>query len=148
MTKYVSLIASIVAFALGYALADALGDAERESLLADYSKRFADVQEKHAAELESEREQRVKDVDSLLKQLHESHDRERNLVVRADRLQRDLASSAKRKPQGSSSCRTCEERLSQCKGLLGEGVVLSSQGGVLAERIAVKKDGLASYLEK
>lgn len=143
--NYVALVAGVVAFGLGYSLAAYKADAEIESMISDHAKRVADSEREYAKKLESEKNQRELDISSLLEQIRESNARERELVIRADRLQRDLADRARRPTAGDSACGACEVRLAGCTKLLSEGVGLVAEGAALSERIAVRKDGLADY---
>ncbi len=141
------VVAGVVAFGLGYSLAAYKGNAEREKMISEYATRVVENEREYAKKLEREREQHAKSTDELLARLQESGDRERDLVLRSDRLQRELASRATRSTTDDGACGTCEKRFERCSRLLAEGVGLVSEGAGLAERIAVKKDGLVVYVK-
>lgn len=143
--NYVAIVAGVVAFGLGYSLASYKADAEMESMISDHATRVANAEKEYAEKLEKERHRRELDVSSLLSQIRESHERERDLTRTADRLRHDLAARAKRPSAGTGACGVIENRLAGCARLLAEGVELVAEGAALSERIAVRKDGLSDY---
>lgn len=145
MYKRITIFCGVVLFGVGYSLAYWRGQAEIESMISDHATRVANAEKEYAEKLEKERHRRELDVSSLLSQIRESHERERELVIRADRLRHDLADRAKRPSASTGACGACEVRLAGCTRLLAEGVELSAEGAGLAERIAVRKDGLSDY---
>ena len=145
MNKYAALAVVVVSFCLGFALAHWRGQAEIESMISDHAMRVANAEKEYAEKLEKERHRRELDVSSLLSQIRESHERERDLTRTADRLRHDLADRAKRPSTSTGACRACDVRLAGCTRLLAEGVELSAEGAGLAERIAVRKDGVSDY---
>ncbi len=139
-------VAVVISFMLGAGLVGYKAEAEKQEMIAKYEKAVSDVEKQANARLDEEREQRAKDTSKLLARLHESHARERNLRQRAERLQHDIARSAKARAKNTGSCGACEKRLLGCGKLLSEGIDLVSEGAELVERIAIKKDGVADYV--
>ena len=147
MNKYAALAVVIVSFCLGFSLAHWRGQAEMESMISDHATRVANAEKEYAEKLEKERHRRELDVSSLLSQIRESHERERDLTRTADRLRNDLAARAQRPSASAGACGACEVRLAGCTRLLGEGVELVAEGAASSERIAVRKDGLADCVK-
>ncbi len=145
MYKRITIFFGVVLFGVGYSLAYWRGQAEIESMISDHATRVANAEKEYAEKLEKERHRRELDVSSLLSQIRESHERERSLTRTADRLRNDLAARAKRSSASAGACGACEVRLAGCTRLLAEGVELSAEGAGLAERIAVRKDGVSDY---
>ena len=94
----------------------------------------AERQKKQAAEIQSDLLARLATADSS------NRDRLRDI----ERLRSQLQSVP---TAASNTSRTCEKRFAECRNLLAEGIGLSNEGRELAERIAIKKDGLAKLAQ-
>jgi seryl-tRNA synthetase len=94
----------------------------------------AEKQKREAAEVQSDLLSRLATADSS------NRDRLRDIERLRSQLQ-SMPSTA------SNTSGTCEKRLAECRNLLAEGIDLSNEGRELAERIAIKKDGLAKLAQ-
>lgn len=138
--------AAAVCFLGGYWVASQVYKREIQEMISDYERRSRVAQEEQNAKLLAEREKNAKTTSELLEKLNDFSVRQRNAAATADRLQRDLAARAKVSASDSGACKSCEQRFAKCARLLSEGVGLAGEGSELAERIAIRKDALAEFV--
>lgn len=139
-------VAAAAFFIGGYKYAAALYEEDIASMIVDYERRAKTVQENANAKLLSEREKNAQTTSELVAQIEDLSVRSREYAVRVDRLQRDLAARAKVSASDSGACKSCEQRFAKCARLLSKGVGLAGEGSELAERIAIRKDALAEFV--
>jgi seryl-tRNA synthetase len=115
-------------------------------------------QRENLAEITALQEQTRQALENAEKQKCEAAEVQSDLLARlatADSSNRDrlrdierLRSQLQSVPTAASdTIRTCEKRFAECRNLLAEGIDLSEEGRALAERIAIKKDGLAKLAQ-
>lgn len=99
----------------------------------------AAAREKLQAEAREKAKENAETVSNFVQRIQDLEARNRSLSATASRLSERLR-TAGMPGSGPAPGGTCEERLSRCQGLLGEGVELLAEGAGLSERIAARKD--------
>ncbi len=144
MAQKLQILAIIAAFLVGFATGGGLVKFfwQRENLaeitaLQEQTKQAlenAEQQKKQAAEIQSD----------LLARLATADSSNRGRLRDIERLREQLRAMPS---TASDTSGTCQKRLAQCRNFLAEGIELSNEGRELAERIAIKKDGLAKLAQ-
>ena len=142
---WATALALCVAFAAGYRYSAALYGADIAALREDYATRAQSLEVKYR---EKERGYAQSLVDAW-----EARDK---ALARADDLGADLervrkqAADARRRLSATAAgpCKSCEEQLARCAGLVERGAELVRRGVDLSERVAIDKDAIAKIVSQ
>ncbi len=142
---WATALALCVAFAAGYRYSAALYCADIAALREDYATRAQSLEVKYR---EKERGYAQSLVDAW-----EARDK---ALARVDDLGADLervrkqSAAARRRlsAAGAGPCKSCEEQLARCAGLVERGAELVRRGVDLSERVAIDKDAIAKIVSQ
>lgn len=140
-----SVAAGVGIFVAGYQLAASSYGEDIAELRADYAARAEALGVKHR-----EKEQ------AQYRSLVEAWEERDTALARADDLGADLervrkqSAAARRRLSATAAgpCKSCEEQLARCAGLVERGAELVRRGVDLSERVAIDKDAIAKIVSQ
>lgn len=138
-------LAVLIAFGAGCRYSAAQADAEISALREDYATRARALEEKYR---ESEALANAK-----LRAAWEERDialaHASDLSADLERVRKQSAAARRRlSATAAGPCKSCEEQLARCAGLVERGAELVRRGVDLSERVAIDKDAIAKIVSQ
>lgn len=138
-------LAALIAFGAGCRYSAAQADAEISALREDYATRARALEEKYR---ESEALANAK-----LRAAWEERDialaHASDLSADLERVRKQSAAARRRlSATAAGPCKSCEEQLARCAGLVERGAELVRRGVDLSERVAIDKDAIAKIVSQ
>lgn len=140
-----AVLAALIAFGAGCRYSAAQADAEISAWKEDYATRARALEEKYR---ESEALANAK-----LRAAWEERDialaHASDLSADLERVRKQSAAARRRlSATAAGPCKSCEEQLARCAGLVERGAELVRRGVDLSERVAIDKDAIAKIVSQ